>query len=466
MIAQLAALGQALATLARDRRDESLATLEQAVLQAVRAALPGLLTEVLRMNTRALQAPQAQWAQPCPQCGRRTRGHSWRMRTVHTVCGAITWERPWYVCRRCGHGGRGFSPADASLGLEPRTRLSAGLMAWLLDLGAHTCFREAARLLEELTGLAVSAETIRQRTEQVGTELEAAALAASETVQRTQEPAAPLDLAPGQLVVETDGVMVRYVDGWHEVKLGLVAGLVDHQLRAPSYVAARASPEQFGPRLLAEAARRGALEEIGWVGPVTRRGLAVLPEVVVLGDGAPWIWNLAAEQFGTRTEILDFYHATEHLWTVAHALYPEDAASQATASQATASQATASQATASQATASQATASQWAHARIHELFKHGAGPVRAALRDARAREPAAVAVLQRERGYFRTNAARMAYPAFRQRGLPIGSGAIESSAKHLVQLRLKRPGARWSEAGAQGVLNVRCQLLSGLPLAA
>jgi hypothetical protein len=310
-------------------------------------------------------------------------------------------------------------------------------MAWLLELGAQTCFREAARLLETLTGLTVSAETIRQRTEQVGTELEAAAVAASAQVQQTQEAAAPLDVAPGQLVVETDGVMVRYLDGWHEVKLGLVAGLVDHQLRAPSYVAARASPEQFGPRLLAEAARRGALEEIGWAGPATRRALAILPEVVVVGDGAHWIWELAAEQFGTRTEIVDFYHASEHLWAVAKALHAEEPA-----------------------------ARQWAQARIHELFTHGVGPVQTALRRARAPDPTGAEVLRRERGYFRTNAARMAYPAFRERGLPIGSGAIESSAKHLVQLRMKRPGARWSEAGAQGVLNVRCQLRSGLPLAA
>jgi hypothetical protein len=450
MIAQLETLGRTLSALATTHRDASLATLEQAVLAAVRAVLPGLLTEVLQGNARALQEPQAHWSQPCPHCGRRTRVHSWRSRTVQTVCGPITWERPWYVCRHgrpCGHG---FSPADVSLELAPRSRLSAGLRTWLLELGAHTCFREAARLLEQLTGLAVSAETIRQRTEAVGMELEAAALAASSAVQRTQEPAAALDVAPGQLLVETDGVMLRYLDGWHEVKLALVAGLVDRQLCAPSYLAVRASAEQFGPRLLAEAARRGALEEIGWQGPVTRRGLAILPEVVVVGDGARWIWDLAGEHFGTRTEIVDFYHACEHLWTVAKALHPNHGEA----------------ARPGEAAGPGEAASAWAQARIHELAAQGAAPVRAALGKARAPEPAAAALLQRERGYFRTNAVRMAYPAFRERGLPIGSGAIESAAKHLVQLRMKRPGARWSETGAQGVLNVRCHLRSGLPLAA
>jgi hypothetical protein len=73
----------------------------------------------------------------------------------------------------------------------------------------------------------------------------------------------------------------------------------------------------------------------------------------------------------------------------------------------------------------------------------------------------AQALLQRERGYFQRNRARMDYPAFRARGLPIGSGAVESAAKHLVQLRLKRPGARWSEAGAQAILTLRAHPLSG-----
>ena len=80
--------------------------------------------------------------------------------------------------------------------------------------------------------------------------------------------------------------------------------------------------------------------------------------------------------------------------------------------------------------------------------------------------PEAQEALRRERGYFRTNAAPMEYPSFRAAGLPIGSGAVESSARHLVQQRLKRAGARWSEAGAQCVMNVRCALASTRPDAA
>jgi hypothetical protein len=323
--------------------------------------------------------------------------------------------------------------------VEPYERLSQGLRAWLVDLGGHTDFREAAYLVHQLTGLEVSPETIRQQTEQAGAELERAAQRASAEVERTQEAAAPLDPAPGQLVVETDGVMVRYRDGWHEVKLGLVGGQLRGKLQAASYVASRASPDRFGPRLLAEAARRGALEVIAWEGPTPDLRLPRLRSVVVLGDGAPWIWNLAAEHFGEqRTEIVDFYHASEHLWTVARALQGDDPGA----------------------------AAAWVGPQITNLRECGVAPVAMALRDARGPTPTAGDLLRRERGYFRTNAARMAYPIFRASGLPIGSGAIESAAKHVVQLRMKRPGARWSEPGAQAVLNVRCRLRSALPPAA
>lgn len=435
MIAVLEELGKLLVAMTKEQRGASLAILEAKVLGAFRTVLPDLLGEVVRGSIRELQPPACHWRQSCPRCGHAVGVHSWRSRTMGTICGKLCFERPWYSCDSCRQG---FAPADARLGLKPSARLSPGLETWLVALGGHTDFREAAYLLKELTGLEVSAETVRHMTEQEGRALETEAQRASKEVERTQEAAAPLDPAPGHLVVETDGVMVRYKDGWHEVKLVLVGGYVNGHLEAVSYSGTRASPDVFGPRLLAEAARRGALEVIAWEGPTPDTRLPRLRPVVILGDGAPWIWNLAGEHFGEqRTEIVDFYHAAEHLWTVAKALHSDDP-----------------------------DAAAWAHTQIHDLRHTGIEPVATALREARAETPAAVEVLRRERGYFRTNAARMDYPTFHADGLPIGSGAIESAAKHVVQLRMKRPGARWSEAGAQAVLNVRCQLRSALPAAA
>jgi hypothetical protein len=145
-----------------------------------------------------------------------------------------------------------------------------------------------------------------------------------------EPPVGEHDPAPGQLVVETDGVMVRYCDrhldggllegDWHEVKLGVVGGWQHGRLQQPSYVAAREAASGFARRLGAEAARRGALDVVRW--HPWDGTPADLRAVVVLGDGARWIWEHVATLFGNeRTEIVDWYHATEHVWSAARALY-------------------------------------------------------------------------------------------------------------------------------------------------
>jgi len=218
-----------LAGVARAQRDGTLATLEAATLSAVRAALPGLLTAVLAESTTSLRPRERGRTRACPGCGERCRVQSWRERAVTTVCGTIRVERPWYHCAPCR---RGWSPADATWALAGRARISAGLADWLIDLGASTSFADAQRQLSKLTGLAVAAETIRQHTERRGADLEAADRAAAQRVEATREAAEAVERAPGTLVVETDGVMVRYRSGWHEVKLGLVGGQVDGALPA------------------------------------------------------------------------------------------------------------------------------------------------------------------------------------------------------------------------------------------
>jgi hypothetical protein len=433
IVAQLEALGQALATVAVAQRDGPLAAFEAATLGAIRAAMPGLLTAVLTEGTSSLRPGGLGRTRSCPGCGERCCVQSWRERAVTTICGTVTLERPWYHCGGCR---RGWSPTDATWALAPRERISAGLADWLIDLGASTSFADAQRELGKLTGLAVAAETIRRYTERRGRELEAADRAATRVVEATREAAAEVAPTPGELVVEADGVMVRYRSGWHEVKLGLVGGQVDGELGALTYVGAREAPEAFGPRLLAEAARRGALDVVGWEGP--GGSLATLRRVIVLGDGAPWIWNLAAEHFGERIEIVDFYHAAQHVWAIAHALFGEGTA----------------------------LAARWARFASLALEYDGATSLLALLAATKAASPDATAILQRERQYFRTHAARMDYPAFRAQGLPLGSGAVEAAARHLVQLRMKRAGARWSDDGGKGVLAVRCRLISKRPLAA
>jgi len=344
------------------------------------------------------------------------------------------------------------------LGLGRHQILSAELQAWVAETGAELPFQQAAERLDRLAGIRLGVETVRIHTEQVGTALAERQRSAAATVAQTQEAAEPVDTAPELLVAEVDGVQVRFQDGWHEAKVGEIAGcqvgngLPDTDpaarppvLVAPSYVAARAPVGEFGPLFLAEAARRGVLEVVDWTQPPTtdvRLRLvgpaeAHLRPVVVLGDGAHWIWELAAEHFGAqRIDIVDYWHATEHVWAVARALFGDDPDA----------------------------AGVWAEAWCIDLLEHGSGPWLAALRSAEPPDAAAAEVLRVERGYFTTNTARMDYPAFRARGLPIGSGAVESAAKHVVQVRMKRSGMRWSDAGGEALLALCAYRASNRPL--
>jgi hypothetical protein len=434
IVAAMSELEESLAQWCEEGRDGRLEQHETAVLERVRQVLPRLLEAVVEVATSGL-APRVRTSRSaCPGCGRTVQPHQERSRQVLTQCGAIVIERPWYTCEHCHHG---WSVVETTLGVGSRQRASAGLLGWLARLGATTDYREAAGVLDELTGLAVGAETIRRECIRVGTAIRAAEAAAIKQTQRTRDAAEALDPAPGLLVLEADGAMIQYLDGWHEVKLGMVAGWDGDRLVAPSYVAARETATEFGPRLATEAARRGALEVERWEGGVTRRGLAVLRPALIVADGAAWIWNLADEYVDQRIEVSDFYHAAEHLAAAAAACFPDPTAATA-----------------------------WLDARTGELLTLGPLPVLAAFDHLAPPTPKAAEVRRVERAYFASRVDRMDYPSHRLDGLPIGSGAIESAADHVVQRRMKRAGMRWSESGADAILALRGRLCSHRPLAA
>ena len=161
--------------------------------------------------------------------------------------------------------------------------------------------------------------------------------------------------------------------------------------------------------------------------------------VVVMGDGAPWIWNLAAEHFPGAVEIVDFYHAVEHLWTAAEAVWGDRERSEATRG--------------------------WVR---HYRRRLKEGRVDLVI-DAVARAPArrasplsaeAAAVVRRNVDYFRTNRERMRYDRYRARKLPIGTGMVEGSCKFVVQSRFKRPGSRWSPEGLARMLALKLMRLN------
>ncbi|MCA1647816.1 MAG: hypothetical protein LC797_20910, partial [Chloroflexi bacterium] len=155
--------------------------------------------------------------------------------------------------------------------------------------------------------------------------------------------------------------------------------------------------------------------------------------MVVIGDGARWIWEHVATTFGSeRMEILDWYHCCQHLGAVGAAVYgAETALSKA-----------------------------WVHHAKDVIWQEGPDALLRLLASCRAANEEAAKALETERGYFRANAERIRYATYRDQGLPVGSGVVESAAKHLVQQRMKRAGMRRSELGARAILHLRCHVLN------
>ena len=250
------------------------------------------------------------------------------------------------------------------------------------------------------------------------------------TVEQTNLPVGPVDPAPDLLVAETDGVMVRYQDGWHEVKLGVVGGwnpdLPQEQrhLRAQSYVAARADVHAWGRRWGAEVARRGGLEEVAYTGSGISPGIATLRRVLVLGDGARWIWNAAAEQFGDRIEIVDWYHATEHVWMVARAVYGDGSA----------------------------VAENWATESLTVLRAHGASGVLERLPRSRARDGRGARDGRYPTRVLPDESSADGLSRVPVGGVPdrVGRGGVERQARHPAADEAC-PGCRWSDRGGQAL---------------
>jgi len=186
-----------------------------------------------------------------------------------------------------------------------------------------------------------------------------------------------------------------------------------------TYTGAIESAEEFGRRLYAEAHRRGRSR--------TRKK-------VVMGDGAKWIWNLTAEHFSGAVQIVDLYHARQHLWEASRTLYPNHDAKQKA----------------------------WMKAHQKRLLDKGRiAKLVSALRSIRSRHPEVVEKTRSEADYFERNAERMQYPKFRRQHLFVGSGVIDAGCKTVIASRLKRSGMFWTVPGANAILILRCCHLNG-----
>ena len=372
---------------------------------------------------------------PAVDCGggHQARFVSYRDKAVDTVLGTVTVRRAWYHCRECGHG---LAPRDDELGVRDRA-MSPGLRKMAARAAAAVPFAKAAALVGELAGIMLTGKRTGRSAEADGAaaahvvQAQAAAITAGTLV-----PLPPPGPAPDKLYVAIDGTGVPMVaaetqgregkaeDGkarTREVKLCAVftqttaddEGCPIRDPHSSSYLATFAPASEFGVLMAAEARRRGA---------------EYIRQLTVLGDGAVWIWNLADHHFPAATQIVDLYHAREHvheLATLATRLLRDSQPG-------------------------------WLTQRLEELDD---GDIPALLAAGRALKFTGSLARDRDRqlGYFETNACRMRYAHFRSLGLFVGSGAVEAGCKAIIGQRLKLSGMRWTIPGAASIATLRCQ---------
>jgi hypothetical protein len=376
---------------------------------------------------------------PCP-CGQPARYAGRHAKTFTTALGPLTLTRAYYHCAACAQG---FCPRDHALGLADHS-LSPAVTRMVGTAAALSSFAESSELLGVLAGLPVSTKQVERTAEALGREI-----AEDERQQVVPGPAAEL---PPTLYLGLDGTGVpmrktevehrpgKQADGsakTREVKLCTVwsaegrddAGVPVRDAGSVSYSAAIESAAVWDTDATGSAfAQRVARE-------ATRRGFERARRHVVLGDGAPWIWNIAGEHFPGAIQIVDRFHAKEHLSAVAKLVYgtPSDLGDA------------------------------WAQARHAELDAGTLHKIVAALvgQYRARRDPAKRDELRKCIGYLWTNRRRMRYPAFRAQGLCTSTAVVEAGCKVAIGTRLKRAGMHWTLRGANAIIALRCCKLSG-----
>lgn len=364
----------------------------------------------------------------CPQRGQGQRV-SRREAKVLSVFGWVSYRRSYYRNSQ----GEYWSPLDEQAGLTPG-RATPRMQSLLGIAGVSTSFEEARQQIARYLQVEVSANMIREVTQQIG-----AAVAAQEEQWRQESEDRAL-LQARQRTAErkkrvygsVDGVFVPLEGEWREAKM-----ISWYQVGIPpGHQEARAQEVRYHVSL----ERAEEVQALLWATGV-QYGADVAEEVVFVADGAPWIWRMVSQHFPQAVQIVDWMHAMAYLHAVAQALPWEEERQEA-----------------------------WLKDVASWLWE---GEVEAVLQEVGVWAAQVGEAAQQLLTYYTRNKERMRYGAFRAQGYWIGSGVVESACKQVVSTRLKRAGARWTYAGAAFTAKARAAWLSGswdtvagLPLAA
>jgi hypothetical protein len=392
--------------------------------QDVRAGLHALGEKVMQglvdmVGTGKTEAPVF-----CPECEKKMTFVRYQGKWVETLLGTIQPERAYFHCAECGQG---YVPLDHQLGLGADS-LSAGLEEAICLLATHMPLEQVADQLKRLMLVDIDDNTIQRAVIRVGSAMvDHQKQDGEQAWQESEPPQMEVDEPPKRLYISADGTKIHLRSGWREVKAAAIYetkatvksdGTTEIRAMNITYVISFEPVEAFARYVYLEAARRG-IEEA--------------EEVVVLGDGADWIWNHIADLCDKPVEILDFYHASKHLEDAAKALHGEDTPE----------------------------AEEWTEQRCQELLEEGPDEMLASLWQAAGEASGEVkkAVIK-EIQYFTKRKHLMHYPELRAAGYHIGSGSVESACKRLIGARLKQGGMIWSREGAQAMAHVRTKVLS------
>jgi hypothetical protein len=383
---------------------DDLAASEEKLLELMRQL--GQAVQQLHMNQQSGLGYDTS-SRPCT-CGDEQKFVGHRAKTFQTLFGSLELQRAYYHCRHCH---RGCTPYDQAQGLGSRG-VSVPLAKRVVELTQDVPFGKSQRKLKSLLGCVLSENTLRRITQEVGQKADQLEQQAAD--QMRQDRQALPQLEQGRLYVEADGAMVHFTDGWHEVK-NLVCRWQDAR-------------EQWRQRVLCRREKVEAFTAMAWA-TAHGCGLENARQSVLLGDGIAWIWNHLGSIADEAVQILDWYHASEHLWATGKALHGEgtDACRQFSKSLETLL---------------------W-ESRTDELFQ-SLDQLCKPLRSRAKRE-----AVKSLRDYLYSHRGRIDYQAYRDQGLYIGSGAVEGMAKNHVHARMKIGSPRWSQQGCQSMLSLR-----------
>lgn len=396
--------------------------------QTTRGLVQEIGRQAIAMVVNSEEQPYPEPEVTCSGCGEAIAYVRQRPAQLRTLFGSVEVKRAYYLCPGCHQG---CFPLDQRLGLRPNA-ISAELERLGAMTGALLPFGKGRDLFETLTLVSMSDQTVDKATQAYGAaaiqreqEWQGMAHDQDELQRRKREARKPLRLYGA---FDATKVHTRGVEGhrWRDLKVGV---WFEARGQPPKQPDGQWRIQAEDIHYFADICPAAEFGSLMWATGVHQHA-QLAQELVILADGAEWIWKLVAEHFPRAVQILDWFHATEYLTPVAKAAFSTEEAQDDWLAQ---------------------TKQALWDGMIDEVITICLDLVRTE----DSSDPAFVAAR-----YFDQNRHRMNYPAYRRQGYQIGSGTIESAAKQIGMMRMKVAGAIWNEASARKVAKARAAYLS------